>query len=213
MNGILFDNIHSYEDLDLYLSAKTIGSPAVKKKQIDIPGANGVSDFTEWFGAVYYGNRTLSFDFTTAVPRRNFPVVFSRVLNTLHGKKMRIVLWDDPNFYYVGRLDVDKFKADKVLGKIVVTADCEPYKYKLNPTVVKTTVSGSKTVKYANLSKRVSPKISTTGSVNITFKGSSYSLASGVDVVIPNIVFEEGENVLTFTGTSTVTVTYQEGEL
>lgn len=214
MKGIKFGSIHSYNDLSLILSKPPkIGSPPVKKKSIDIPGASGELDFTEWFGAVHYGNRALTFDFVTKVPRSEFYSLFSRVQNMLHGKKLRIVLDDDSQFYYLGRLSVSDFQADIVTGKIVVTADCEPYKYKLAPTAVKTTVSGSKTVTYTNLSKRVSPKISTTGSVNITFKGGSYSLAAGADVVIPNIVFEEGENVLTFTGTSTVTVTYQEGEL
>lgn len=47
---------------------------------------------------------------------------------------MRIVLDDDPLFYYVGRLIVSSFRNEKGIGILSVEADCEPYKYKLEST-------------------------------------------------------------------------------
>lgn len=42
MKGITFGNLHTYDDLQLILTTKEIGAPAVKSKKIDIEGADGV---------------------------------------------------------------------------------------------------------------------------------------------------------------------------
>ena len=41
MIGITFGELHSYEDLNLILSEKEIGAPSVKKKLVEIEGADG----------------------------------------------------------------------------------------------------------------------------------------------------------------------------
>jgi len=46
MKGILFGTYHSYKDLHLILSEKEMGSPQVKTQTLDIPGGDGVLDFT-----------------------------------------------------------------------------------------------------------------------------------------------------------------------
>lgn len=88
-------------------------------------------DLTEFFGGVRYNNRTLTFEFSTIVPQSQFMTLFSQVQNALHGQKMHITLDDEPEWYYIGRLSVSEWKADKRVGKLTVTADCEPFKYRL----------------------------------------------------------------------------------
>ena len=48
MKGVMFDNFHTYLDFRLLLSTKTIGSPSAKTESINIPGADGVLDLTEY---------------------------------------------------------------------------------------------------------------------------------------------------------------------
>lgn len=136
MNGITFGGFHSYRDFNLILAQKTIGTPSPKTEVIDIPGGDGVLDLTEFFDGVKYNNRTLSFEFSTIVPQSQFMTLFAKVQNALHGQKMTIALDDDPEWYYIGRISVSEWKADKNIGKLTIDCDCEPYKYKLTSQAV-----------------------------------------------------------------------------
>lgn len=136
MKGITFGEYHSYRDFHLILTEKVIGAPAPKTEVIDIPGSDGVLDFTEYFGEVKYENRKLSFDFSTLVPQPEFMTLFALVQNALHGKKMMISLDVDPEWYYIGRVTVSEWKADKRIGKLTIDCDCEPHRYRLSSQVV-----------------------------------------------------------------------------
>ena len=141
MKQITFGTLKSYNDLHLILASKEIGSPKEKKNTIEVEGADGELDLTEFFGSVKYGNRTLKFSFSSAA--YPFADHYSMVLNALHGQKVNIVLDEDPNWYYVGRLSVSPYTDEKGIGKIDIEADCEPYKYKKNDTVVTQAVTES----------------------------------------------------------------------
>lgn len=143
MKGITFGNLHSYRDLKLVLGQKEIAAPIVKTNKIEIDGADGSIDYTDFFGEVKFGEATHVFPFTALVPRSDFLNHYSIVKNALHGKKLRIILDDDPAFYYVGRCYVSKFTNEKGIGTISVECECEPYKYKVQETVVSATLDGT----------------------------------------------------------------------
>ena len=212
MKGIKFGNYHSYSDLNLLLSQKTIGTPSIKTESIDIPGGDGVLDLTEYFGEIKYGNRPLTFEFSTIVPRSQFMELFSTVQNALHGKKMQIVLEDDPEWYYVGRITVSEWKAEKTIGKLTIDCDCEPYKNSIVETKVSKAVSGSSTIVLANGRKSVVPTITTTASMTISFGTYSGTFSAGT-FIIPELVLVEGNNSVTVTGTGNITFSYRKGEL
>ena len=62
--GVLFNNIHSFYDLDLILSAVEVPPAIPKMVYVDIPGADGSLDLTEAHGEVKYNDRTISMLFT-----------------------------------------------------------------------------------------------------------------------------------------------------
>ena len=129
MKGITFVNYHSFRDFRLILSPNNaIGTPTPKYELIDIPGGDGMLDFTEAFGEVKYGNRPLSFEFSPMVPQSEFMSLFATVQNALHGQKMKIILDDDPDWYYIGRITVSEWKANRLIGKLTIDCDCEPFK-------------------------------------------------------------------------------------
>lgn len=136
MKGVKFGNYHSYDNFDLILAEKTIGTPSPKIEVIDIPGGDGVLDLTEFFGEVKYNNRTLSFEFSTMVQQSEFMDLFSEVQNALHGKKMQIILDDDPEWAYTGRISVSEWKAERTIGKLTIDCDCEPYKHRVSSQAV-----------------------------------------------------------------------------
>lgn len=215
MKGILFGEYHSYDDLHLILSEKEIGAPQVKKHTLDVPGGDGVLDFTDFFGEPKYENVQHKFTFTTIQPRNEFLTQYSAVKNALHGKKVRIVLDDDPTFFYLGRCEVSSFKNEKGVGTITVTCDCEPYKYGIAHTVVYQAVDGVVDIPLLNSRKRAVPEveIESEGSLNIVFNVSNiWDLASGT-YTLPELELVEGENIVTVTGTGRIAFTWQEGDL
>ena len=210
MNGVTFGNYHSFKDLNLIRIAKEIGSPDIKTKKVDIVGADGSLDYTEYFGGVKYGNRTLSFEFNYIIG--DFMTAFSSVQDKLHGQKLKITLDEDADSYYIGRLSVSPFTNDKNIGNISIECDCEPWKYKKNKTVVTSAISGSKTITLTNSRKKVVPTVTTTASMKIEFEGNSYSIGTG-SFILPEIELKEGTNTVKVTGTGTITFEYQEGGL
>ena len=209
MKGVRFGNYHSYDDFNLILAQKTIGTPSPKTETIDIPGGDGVLDLTEFFGEVKYNNRPLSFEFSTKVPQAEFMNLFSKVQNAIHGQKMRIVLDEDSEWYYIGRITVSEWKADKNIGKLTIDCDCEPYKSKLENTVVTVEVSGATSVILTNSKKIVVPTITITGEVELTFGTNFYTLGPGL-YDLPAVQLVNGENTILLDGTGTATFSYLE---
>lgn len=213
MKGVTFGELHSFDDFNLLLSSKTIGVSPVKSVVVDIPGADGRIDLTDYFGEPRYDNRTLEFSFKSIAPMRDFIDLFSNLNNNIHGKHLRIVLDDDPDFYYIGRCSLSSWKSNGRIFEITISCDCEPYKYKLYKTVRTNTVSAGEVVTYTNSRKSVVPKITSSAAVNFTFDDATYSITSAGTYTFPDLVFKQGANQITFGGTATVTLEYQEGEL
>jgi len=209
MKGVNFGDFHSYRDFSLILSQKTIGTPSPKTETIEIPGGDGVLDLTEVFGEVKYNNRNLSFEFSSIVPQSDFMDQFSHIQDALHGQKMQIVLDDDPEWYYTGRISVSEWKADKNIGKLTIDCDCDPYKTKLSETVVTAPVNGPKTVILTNSKRSVMPTIDITGEVDLTFGSNFYSLSEG-RYDLPAVRLVNGENTILLDGAGTATFIYIE---
>ena len=214
MKQVHFGNYHSYVDFSLILSSKTIEAPEPKTESVEVPGSDGIIDLSDYFGEIKYKNRSLTFEFTAApqIKLKDFLTLFSKIQNAIHGKRLKIVLDDDPDFYYIGRVSVNEWKTDKNIGKITVECDCEPYKYKLNPTVIALNVVKSADYTYTNLRKTVVPTITADAEMQITFNRNTYSISPGV-YTIPEIAFSAGNNIISYAGTGNVIVEYQEGGL
>lgn len=215
MKGIRFDGLHSYDDLKLILTSKEIGSPAVKTRKIDIEGADSALDLTEFFGEPKYEDVTHKFEFETKEPQSEFLTQYSTVKNALHGKKGRIILDDDPSFFYVGRCHVSSFTNEKNIGKIQVECECDPYKYKLQKTVVTKAVNGTTVITLTNGRKRAVPEltITTDTSLNIVYQTYNiWDLGSG-SYTLPDLELVQGDNAVTVTGVGSITFTWQEAML
>lgn len=213
MIGVTFDDLHSYDDLSLVLNSKTIEPPTPKTETVDIPGADGELDFTEFFGEVKFKNRKLAFNFSYIGLASTFTTELSAIQTALHGKKMKICLDDDPDYYYVGRVTVGTWTTQKGYFTIEITANCEPYKYAQTVTVVSNEVEDELEIMLENSRKSVIPKISTTGAITIAWDGASASLSAGNDQIIEDLILREGMTVVTVTGNAEVTFKYQEGAL
>lgn len=215
MKGVSFLGYHSDKDLKLLLTGKEIGAPEIKRQTIDIAGSDGELDFTDFFGEPKYANVQHQFTFESIRPRNDQLSQFTDIKNKIHGKKGRIILDDDPSFFYTGRCSVSKYTNEKNIGKITVTCDCEPYKYKLTETVVTRAVNGTDMIVLANSRKRAVPLVTvqTSTSMDIVYKEDfDWSLAAG-SYLLPELELVEGDNVVTVIGTGTISFTWREAVL
>ena len=132
VNGV---SRHSFGDFGLYPYAHPEIRPAAPKTHyVDIPAADGSIDMTEALqGYVTYKTRTGRF-VCACVDMARYDTALTDVCAFLHGKEAYIVMDEEPEFKYHGRLTVDKMDCDAVRGIITITAELEPFKRALVDT-------------------------------------------------------------------------------
>lgn len=210
LDGVSFDTWHSLRDFSLILQSKEIEAPKVKTSTVTVEGMDGELDLTDFFGEPKYENRTITLTFHVYnVHFDDFDALFSKIQNALHGKRMKIVFDSDASFYWMGRVTVDKWKTDKIVGTITIEIDAEPYKYKKYATVISETINGEREFILTNLRKSVMPHFKSDAEMQIVFGGSTYSIGAG-DYTLENVLFTEGKNVITVKGTGNISIEYQE---
>lgn len=216
--GVLFDDIHSFRDLNLVLAPFTLVPAKLKTNYIDVEGRDGSIDATEATGKKIYSDREFSFTFTVFPgDTLTFEERQTVVSNALNGKRCKITIEKDPEYYLDGRTTVNEYFANKKLRQIVVGVRCAPYKLKQNETVASFDLNSNeqKTIILQNSKKQVVPIIETSGSVTVTFGTYSKTYYAGTRKDL-NICLLEGDNTLNLKASSsaaTIKFTYQEGDL
>ena len=207
-NGVTFTswntNVskHSYADFGIILTEQNIGLPSPKTYSVSIEGMDGSLDLSECFGEMKYENRTLKFTFESIDKITDWQAKMINISSFLHGQKMKIKTWSDPDFYYVGRCQIDEYNSSSKLGKIVLSCNCEPFKYKKNITTFNltegtNTVSNSRMTVYADLINEA----------EITINSKVYSAGTHLRA----IKLMSGTNILKSSGSATLI--FQEGEI
>jgi hypothetical protein len=112
-----------------------VNAPQIKESYVDVPGADGSLDYTEALtGRVNYANRTGSWEFIIDNVWK-WHQVYSDILTRLHGKKFnKIVLTDDPEYYWKGRITVSGNFGTRDYSSVTLSYNLEPYKYPINKT-------------------------------------------------------------------------------
>lgn len=198
MKGITFGTHHSYDDFSLILNSKEIAAPKTKTIEIDVPGADGALDLTEFFGEPKYENVKLKFQFSTIVPQNEFLSLFSTIKNAIHGKMQRIILDDDPLFYYVGRCYVSSFTNEKNIGKVAVECECEPYKYKIQTTKKVVSFYGKNIFNPANMQHGV-----LNATLGLSFAAlTAYSTTTRLRSISPFFIKPNAQYSFSFPGTT-----------
>lgn len=143
---------------------------------------------------------------------------------------MKIILSNDTNFYYKGKVKVKDFDRFSLKHVIDIECDVEPYKYDLTSSdedwpwdpfdfetgIINETkdleVNGELEVSILGRRKRVVPKIICDNPLELIFNGETYNLTAGTNNS-PDIEICDGENILKFIGNGTVTIEYRGGSL
>lgn len=131
-SGITFaEKIHTERDWGLKLLSIYIPMPEPKRQLIDIPGGDGNIDLTEINGRPAYNDRAgleLVFDIMDG-NYKNWFLKYSEFAKEIHGKKIKMVLDDEPEHYYLVRLNLDGQKSNQVFGTLTLSGTADPFKY------------------------------------------------------------------------------------
>ena len=231
-HSVTFGNKNTWDDWHLIPTTRpVINPPQFVSNMVEIPGMDGSYDMSEWLsGRPNYKDRTGSLEFAVANDYTNWTIAYSAISNYLHGQRMRMKLEDDPGFYYEGRFTVNKWKSDKWYSLITINYVVNPWKksvvgtsdpwlwdpFSFTTGVIQDyssyQVNGSATVNVVGMRQPISPTIISSTSMVVTFKGKTYNLSAGRNN-FSDMIFDEGNNSLTFTGTGTITIDYTGGSL
>ena len=212
LNDVMFNDKSASIDWNIVLTKKVIPLPNIKTAMVDIKGADGILDLSEALtGDVVYTNRDIKLTFSM-MDVTDCPALISKISNYIHGKKIKVSFSEDNEYYYVGRAYIDQYECSNNVGVIVIGMSAEPYKYYQNETVCISTVNVSKSIVLNNDRMIVSPTLTVSGTIKMTFEGKEYQLSEGEQQVL-NFTLKEGDNFVTFSGDGVVKITYRKGRL
>ena len=128
--------VNTWEDWHLVPSSRpVIVPPKVQTKYVDIPGADGSLDLTDYLaGRPTFANREGTIEFTVLNNynieryKYNWSRLYSDIMDYLHGKRKLMILEDNPHYYYKGRFSVDSWATDQHNSKITIGYNLWPYK-------------------------------------------------------------------------------------
>lgn len=230
--GVTFGGHHSFRDYRLLpTSAPVIAPPKVNTYFVDVPGADGSLDLTEALtGYPTYGDRPGTFNFQIYAPKSEWYNVVNTLIHDLNGKRMDVILDEDQQYYYKGRLTVGTPNYGKFKATISVTGVFGSNRYMSdeysgndwlwNPfdfengiarEYYKIPVRNAKTVTLIGSELIVCPTFKLeSGYLSLTVDGVTYPLSLG-DNIFLNVLLKEEEKQVTFIGKGVVTITYRIG--
>ena len=196
-----------------------------------MPLRDGDIDLTESLTEdVKYNDRTITLTCRVIDARSTWAYKISEIQNYLHGKRLKIVLDDDANFFYIGRVEVNDWLSEKNIGTLVIEATVEPFKYDIVSSAVdwewdvfdfeegiinetgELIVDGTREITLVCRRKRMFPTFIASAAMTVEFEGEVHSLKAGSQKVY-GILLSEGNNVLTFKGSGIVSIDYIGGSL
>ena len=114
-------------------SRPTLVQPTPVYKYVEIPGRDGALDTTDYLiGRPTYSDRKGQFEFYVYNDGQNWVNRRAQIASFLTGKKMKMFLEDEPNYYYYGRFFFKEWKSDPQFSKVIIEYQVAPYRYLSN---------------------------------------------------------------------------------
>ena len=237
----------TWNDFHLIPSERPIVAlPKANTKLVSIPGRKTPIDMTTYLtGHPTYTNRQGSWTFYTdpEYVERNLGglVAFDKRLRSLfHGHVSKVILRDDPSYFYIGELSMGQWKPEAAWSSVVISYNFYSYKKSITSSMdiwtfddfdfrdgiiqylVDMEINGLRTVNVYGSPERISPHISGTPNIlvekyeNETWVSYGYVPTEEItsqNTIIPRLIIDDGVNRLRFRGNGTVTIDYRRGLL
>ena len=217
MDKVQCDGMDSYDKWGYHLAHKVIGEAEPKYNLVQVPGGVGYIDLTDALGVMGYNERELELTMKDIADHNEFIRHYSAMQADIHGKRCKITLSDDPDYYWDGRCSVGAMEQDGTACYVTVVAICQPYKLKQSKTVVQ---DDSLTGEYneivlSNDTMPTIPTITVQQETTIEYNGATYSINTGTHRIL-GIVLGAGSGTIKAKapgGSGIIKIEYQEGAL
>lgn len=135
--GLLLNGVNTWDEWHLIPSSRpTIAMPGVSEKYIEIPGRDGSIDLSDWLaGRPIYGDRQGSLEFYHQNGYEDWETVRRAMAHYFHGRTLKMILEDDPAYYYEGRFKLNEWKSEASHSKVVIDYHLKPYKWHIRPQI------------------------------------------------------------------------------
>lgn len=233
MTDDVLDEKHTFEDFGLkWLEPYKVDFPEVDEYVVEVPGAYIPIDLTEEItGHIPYKPRPVEFNFE--VPDQNYydyETIKMQIGEYIHGRKLRLYLDTDPDYFYLVRIKVNFEKSEKTTSTLTLTGKADPYKYNRNSSLddwlwdtfdFETGIIGQSSDIEVNgefietlpgTQIPVAPTFICDSAMSVEYEGVVHDLHEGENYN-PYIVLKNQDNVLKFIGNGIVDIKYRGGVL
>ena len=217
MDKVRFDGMDSYDEWGYHLAHKVIGEAEPKYNLVQVPGGVGYIDLTGALGVIGYNERELELTMKDISDHNEFIRHYSAMQSDIHGKRCKITLSDDPDYYWDGRCSVGAMEQDGMACYIPVVVICQPYKLKQSKTVVQDdSLTGEyKEILLSNDTMPTIPTITVQQETTIEYNGATYSINTGTHRLLGIVLGAGGGKIKAkaLGGSGRIKIEYQEGAL
>ena len=217
MDKVQFDGMDSYDKWGYYLAHKVIGEAEPKYNLVQVPGGVGYIDLTGALGVMGYNERELELTMKDIADHNEFIRHYSAMQADIHGKRCKITLSEDPDYYWDGRCSVGAMEQDGLACYVPVVVICQPYKLKQSKTVVQDdSLTGEyKEILLSNDTMPTIPTITVQQETTIEYNGATYSINTGSHRMLDIILVSGGGTIKAkaLGGSGSIKIEYQEGAL
>lgn len=218
-HSITFGEKNTWTDWHLIPSSRPVVATSSQKTSYqDLPGENGSLDLSDYLsGDPIFGNREGSFEFVVDHDKwDDWENARFQIANYLRGKEMRMVLMDDPLWYYSGRFAMENWRNGQNYSLVNIKYTVRPFKYRIEARdeLKNISVKDLKTVTVEGSVACESPTfiVSNAGQDGLFLSCDEgwFNLPNG-ETKITDLKLRPGAHILSFHGTGTITIDYHEG--
>lgn len=128
---------NTWEEWHLIPTSRLVVAEAgVSTNFIEIPGRGDPIDLTEYLtGKPVYGPRSGKWEFVIDNYHEYWDAIRMRIVNFIHGKRMRVILSDVPTRYWEGRFTVETLEPGEDFSHISINYVLDVYSYSIYDNV------------------------------------------------------------------------------
>lgn len=183
-HSIIISGKNTYGEWEMYPTSRPhVAPPEVKTSYVDLPGADGGLDYTDLLtGEPRYGYRKGSWEFLL-IPQDRWAAVYRSLVNFLHGRQHTVILEDDPNYVYTGRLSVNEWQSAAHNSLITIDYILEPF-----PRNISGQEEDEEENQILSMASTLLNKEKYAGMVIGKFNGAA-------TLIYPDMLFDNGDNI------------------
>lgn len=235
-HGVTFGTYHTWRDWHLIPASRpVIAPPKERTSYVTVEGMDGAWDLSQAVtGRPVFDDREGNLDFYVENDYWDWNTAYTTILNALGGRRMTVILDDDPSHFYRGACWVDKWKSDKGHSTISIKYKLYPYKrekfssvepwewdtFNFDLDIIRQykdiQVNGSYYLTVPGMKEANRATVTVTNgtmTVMVTTPGILVTYATLQNGGSLEVVVENQDYTFAFTGTGTVTVDYRGGML